>query len=38
MIEKLSLKNFTVFDEIDIEFSPGVNILVGKNGRGKRMY
>jgi predicted ATP-dependent endonuclease of OLD family len=35
MIKRLYLKNFTAFDEIDIEFSPGINLLIGDNGTGK---
>jgi len=35
MIEKLQLKNFTAFKTVDMDFSPGVNILIGDNGTGK---
>ena len=31
----LHLQNFTAFAELDVAFSPGVNILVGANGTGK---
>ncbi|OQB39642.1 MAG: recombination protein F [Candidatus Latescibacteria bacterium ADurb.Bin168] len=31
----LWLKNFTAFDEIEIGFSPGINVFVGANGTGK---
>lgn len=34
-IEKIILKNFTVFDELDMRFSKGINILIGENGVGK---
>lgn len=34
-LRKLALKNFTVFDKLDVEFSPGVNIFIGLNGTGK---
>ena len=27
--------NFTVFDHAEFTFSPGVNVLIGKNGTGK---
>ena len=35
MIDKLKLKNFTVFGECEIDFSPGVNVILGENGTGK---
>lgn len=35
MIERFALKNFTAFDRIKINFSPGVNVLIGENGTGK---
>ncbi len=35
MITKLELTNFTVFDKLDIEFSPKINIIIGENGTGK---
>ena len=35
MITKIKFDNFTAFDEMQIEFSPGVNILLGENGTGK---
>ncbi|MFN0053735.1 MAG: hypothetical protein ACKV0T_16260 [Planctomycetales bacterium] len=31
-IQTLSLKNFTVFDRAEFEFSPGINVLIGANG------
>ena len=34
-IKKLTLENFTVFEKADIEFSSGINILIGENGTGK---
>lgn len=34
-IERLQLENFTAFDSLDMQFSPGVNLLVGQNGTGK---
>jgi predicted ATPase len=34
-ISRLALENFTAFRNIDITFSPGVNVLIGKNGTGK---
>jgi len=35
MISSLKLYKFTVFDDIKIDFSPGVNIFIGRNGTGK---
>ena len=35
MITNLQLKNFTAFTELSIDFSPGINIVIGENGTGK---
>ncbi len=35
MIKTLALEKFTAFDKIQIEFSPGINVIVGENGTGK---
>jgi len=35
MITKLSLQNFTVFEQLELSFSPGLNVIVGENGAGK---
>jgi len=35
MIKNLKLTNFTTFQNLDIEFSPGVNVIIGENGTGK---
>ncbi len=34
-IQKLIMKNVTVFDEITLDFSSGVNVFIGSNGVGK---
>ena len=34
-ITRLKLKNFTAFESLDMELSPGINVLVGANGTGK---
>jgi len=34
-IKSVELKNFTVFEDMKCEFSPGVNVLIGENGTGK---
>ncbi|MCK9225756.1 MAG: ATP-binding protein [Candidatus Muirbacterium halophilum] len=35
MIKELKLQNFTVFNDINIDFSPKINIIIGENGTGK---
>jgi ABC-type hemin transport system ATPase subunit len=35
MITRLELKNFTAFTELDIDFSPKINVIIGENGNGK---
>ena len=35
MIKHLELKNFTAFRSLSIEFSPGINIIIGANNTGK---
>ena len=35
MITKLELKNFTTFSNLQIEFSPKINVIIGENGTGK---
>lgn len=35
MIKSLSLKNFTLFRDNSLDFSPGINVFVGENGTGK---
>ena len=34
-ITRVKLENFTVFENLDLEPSPGINVLVGANGTGK---
>lgn len=34
-IESIELKNFTVFNSLKINFSKGINVLIGENGTGK---
>ncbi len=34
-IQSLSLTNFTVFQKIDLNFSPGLNVIIGENATGK---
>jgi AAA domain, putative AbiEii toxin, Type IV TA system/AAA domain len=35
MLTRLVLKNLTVFSEVDFQFAPGLNMIVGENGSGK---
>lgn len=35
VINRLSLENFTVFKQIDIDFCEGINVFIGENGTGK---
>ncbi len=35
VLTRVQLKNFTAFAELDLELSPGINVLVGANGTGK---
>ncbi|EKT4522041.1 AAA family ATPase [Pseudomonas putida] len=35
MISSLQLKNFGAFADLAIDFSPGINIIIGENGTGK---
>ena len=35
MITQLHLKNFTAFTDLTVDFSPGINIVIGENGTGK---
>lgn len=34
-LTKIRLTNFTAFEQLAVEFSPGINVLVGVNGTGK---
>lgn len=34
-LKKISISNVTVFDELEINFSSGINVLLGENGLGK---
>ena len=34
-LKSIRLKNFTVFNDLTVDLSNGVNILIGKNGTGK---
>ncbi len=35
MLEKIKFEKFTAFEELDVRFSPGINLFVGENGTGK---
>ncbi len=34
-VQSLSLKQFTVFEKADFDFSPGINVFIGANSTGK---
>ena len=34
-IDRLQLKNFRCYDELDIDFEPKLTVIVGENGKGK---
>ena len=34
-LQSLRIANFTVFEDVDLSFSPGLNVFVGENGTGK---
>lgn len=35
ILQELHLKNFRNYDDLDVEFSPGINVLIGENAQGK---
>jgi len=35
MLKKLTVKDYALIDSLDVEFSPGLNILTGETGAGK---
>ncbi|MEK8021035.1 MAG: AAA family ATPase [Candidatus Parabeggiatoa sp.] len=35
MLHTLHIKNFTVFSDVQFDFSPGLNVIIGDNGTGK---
>ena len=35
MLKRMGLKNLTVFPYADLQFSPGLNVIIGENGCGK---
>ena len=35
ILKKIKLENFTVFENHQIEFDPGINVIIGENGTGK---
>jgi predicted ATPase len=34
-IKSIDIENFTVFEKVQIDFSPGINVFIGENGTGK---
>ncbi|BCX80576.1 hypothetical protein MIT9_P0150 [Methylomarinovum caldicuralii] len=35
MLKRYQIKNLTVFQAADLQFSPGLNVVIGENGTGK---
>jgi ABC-type transport system involved in cytochrome c biogenesis ATPase subunit len=35
MLQTLHIKNFTLFSDVQLKFSPGLNVIIGDNGTGK---
>ena len=35
MLKKLNIQNYAIIDEIEINFSPQLNIITGETGAGK---
>ena len=35
IIKRIKLDNYTVFEDQQIEFDPGINVFIGENGTGK---
>lgn len=35
MLDKITIENFTVFDEVEFQFGKGINVIIGDNGTGK---
>jgi DNA repair protein RecN (Recombination protein N) len=35
MLQRLLIQNYAIIDEIQIKFSPGLNIITGETGAGK---
>ncbi len=38
MITRLELKNFTTFNDVAVDFSPKINVIIGENGTGKTHF
>lgn len=38
MITHMQLKNFAAFTDLAIDFSPGVNIIIGENSSGTTAF
>ena len=34
-LERVNIKNYKAIEDIDIDFCPGINLLIGDNGAGK---
>ena len=34
-IKRIKFQNYTAFEDQQMEFSPGINVIIGENGTGK---
>ena len=37
MLQKLSIQNFAIIDQLNVEFQQGLNIITGETGAGQLM-
>lgn len=38
MLTEIHMKNFVLFDEVNVEFSQGMNVITGESGSGKSLF
>lgn len=37
-IKRIKFQNYTVFEDQQMEFSPGINVIIGENGSAMNLY